>query len=463
MNYYDGRNWVDSIPYGSGQHLYHTKQTTTKLSAISDADKGNKQMYYGSACSYNFTGWFETTPTYTYKYQTRTVTNVTTHGAWSDWQDLKPENANNRDIESVKNYRYKLKIYTVSFDANGGSDTPANQTKAHGTNLSLSSTKPTKTGYTFNGWSTTANGSVVYAAGAIYSENKSVILYAVWEANKYTVTYNANGGTGTTASQTKTHDIDLTLSSIIPTKTGYTFLGWSTSANGSVEYASGATYLLNNSVTLYAVWEKIPEEPEEPIEYKATMTLSDVSGKPGDTVKVAVSLKTDESINTIGIKDITYDKNVLTFTGFSDYEALTNICALSSFDDSKMAVVAALKNAQVFDGNICILNFKINENAEECEVSVSAVANIKLDSDTVVTQVVPATVAVSLQLLGDIDLNETVDLNDAILLLQYSMFPELYPIDYSGSVDFTKDGNIDMNDAILLLQYSMFPELYPIE
>ena len=223
---------------------------------------------------------------------------------------------------------------------------------------------------------------------------------------------------------------------------------------------------LKSIAEVYANENNIPfiaVEPEEPIESKATMTLSDVSGRPGDTVKVAVSLKTDEAINTIGIKDITYDKNVLTFTGFSDYEALTDICALSSFDDSKMAVVAALKNAQVFDGNICSLNFKINETAEECEVSVSAVANIKLDSNSVVTQVVPATVAVNLQLLGDIDLNETVDLNDAILLLQYSMFPELYPIDYKGSVDFTKDGNIDMNDAILLLQYSMFPELYPIE
>lgn len=65
--------------------------------------------------------------------------------------------------------------------------------------------------------------------------------------------------------------------------------------------------------------------------------------------------------------------------------------------------------------------------------------------------------------VGDINLDEAVDMNDAIFLLQYSMFPELYPIDYSGNVDFTKDGAIDMNDAILLLQYSMFPNLYPIE
>ena len=63
---------------------------------------------------------------------------------------------------------------------------------------------------------------------------------------------------------------------------------------------------------------------------------------------------------------------------------------------------------------------------------------------------------------GELNGDGVIDMNDAILLLQYSMFPELYPIEYAGSVDFTGDGNVDMNDAILLLQHSMFPELYPI-
>ena len=63
---------------------------------------------------------------------------------------------------------------------------------------------------------------------------------------------------------------------------------------------------------------------------------------------------------------------------------------------------------------------------------------------------------------GEINGDNTVDMNDAILLLQHSMFPELYPLDYAGNADFTGDGVVDMNDAILLLQHSMFPELYPI-
>lgn len=63
---------------------------------------------------------------------------------------------------------------------------------------------------------------------------------------------------------------------------------------------------------------------------------------------------------------------------------------------------------------------------------------------------------------GDMTGDDCVDVNDAILLLQYSLFPELYPISYPESLDFTGDGTVDMNDAILVLQHSLFPELYPL-
>ncbi len=65
-------------------------------------------------------------------------------------------------------------------------------------------------------------------------------------------------------------------------------------------------------------------------------------------------------------------------------------------------------------------------------------------------------------LKGDLNLDGVVDMNDAVLLLQHSLFSELYPLSYTGNVDFTGDGYVDMNDAILVLQYSMFPDIYPI-
>lgn len=146
--------------------------------------------------------------------------------------------------------------YTVSYNANGGSGAPSAQTKWYGTALTLSSTKPTRTGYAFQGWATSSSGSVVYAAGASYTANAAVTLYAVWKANTYTVSYNANGGSGAPSSQTKTYGVTLTLSSTKPTRTNYTFKGWGTSASATtVAYAAGASYTANAAATLYAIWE----------------------------------------------------------------------------------------------------------------------------------------------------------------------------------------------------------------
>ena len=145
--------------------------------------------------------------------------------------------------------------YTVAFDANGGTNAPAAQTKVHDVSLTLSSTVPTKVGYSFAGWK--ANDGTIYQAGSAYTANAGTTLYAVWTANEYTVTFDANGGTNAPAVQTKVHDVSLTLSSTIPTKTGYSFAGWATSANAtSVLYQSGADYINNESVVLYAVWKE---------------------------------------------------------------------------------------------------------------------------------------------------------------------------------------------------------------
>ena len=72
----------------------------------------------------------------------------------------------------------------------------------------------------------------------------------------YTVSYDANGGTGAPTSQTKWYGENLTLSSTVPTRAGYTFLGWSTSSSAtSATYSAGSTYSSNSAATLYAVWK----------------------------------------------------------------------------------------------------------------------------------------------------------------------------------------------------------------
>lgn len=145
--------------------------------------------------------------------------------------------------------------WTIAYNANGGSGAPGSQTKWRDENLTLSSTKPTRTGYSFQGWATSSGGSVAYQPGASYTSNSGVTLYAVWKANTWTVRFDANGGSGAPSAQTKTYGIDLTLSSAKPTRALYNFLGWATTANGAVAYSPGAKYTANADITLYAVWE----------------------------------------------------------------------------------------------------------------------------------------------------------------------------------------------------------------
>lgn len=89
----------------------------------------------------------------------------------------------------------KLRTFKISYNANGGSGAPSSQTKYYGIDLTLSSTKPTKTGYTFKGWSLTKGGSVYYQAGGTCGKNENLTLYAVWEENALTVNYYSNYAT----------------------------------------------------------------------------------------------------------------------------------------------------------------------------------------------------------------------------------------------------------------------------
>ena len=148
--------------------------------------------------------------------------------------------------------------YTLSYNANGGSGAPSSQT---GTGVGsytfpISNAKPTRSGYTFLGWSLSSTATAAsYQPGGSITLTASDILYAVWKANTYTVSYNANGGSGAPSNQTKTYGVTLTLSNTKPTRTGYTFSAWNTAQNGSgTSYVPGGSYTANAAVTLYAQW-----------------------------------------------------------------------------------------------------------------------------------------------------------------------------------------------------------------
>lgn len=150
--------------------------------------------------------------------------------------------------------------YTVIYDMNGGTDVFPQQTfNANNRVVTINSTIPTRTGYTFIGWSETKTATTSsYTAGNTYTLSlKHYTLYAIWKAKTYTISYNANGGTGTISSQTKTYGTNITLASSGFTRSGYSLSHWNTQSDGSgLSYNLGSSYADAGAVnvTLYAIW-----------------------------------------------------------------------------------------------------------------------------------------------------------------------------------------------------------------
>lgn len=157
-------------------------------------------------------------------------------------------------------------VYRITYNANSGDAAPITQLKTPGQALTLTTSKPTRVGYTFTGWNTNSDGTgTPYAAGATFEIDADTTLYAQWVNSTYTIKYNANGGSGTVPStQTKTDDEEITLATNKLTRSGWSFYRWNTKADGSgTNYQSGATYTKNANATLYAIWVKIEEGPYE--------------------------------------------------------------------------------------------------------------------------------------------------------------------------------------------------------
>ncbi len=145
--------------------------------------------------------------------------------------------------------------YTVSFNANGGTGAMADVTGVAAGAYTLPANGFTApAGKQFKGWATSATGEVI--ATATYNVTGNVTFYAIWE-NIYTITFDANGGTGAMAAVTGVTAGEYTLPA-----NGFTapsckkFKGWATSENGEV--IATATYNVTGNVTFYAIWEDDP-------------------------------------------------------------------------------------------------------------------------------------------------------------------------------------------------------------
>ena len=130
-------------------------------------------------------------------------------------------------------------------------------------------------------------------------------------------------------------------------------------------------------------------------------TLSSERAYPGGTVEITISVDSSAVGNTYAIADFTYDSDVFEFAGFSDFEeAVEEKIALTGMqpDSDKMAIAVPLSEEIEFNGNICTMTFKVDENAEFGDYEISATTLVaKNGSSELEVAVVPATVTVGVQ------------------------------------------------------------------
>ena len=153
--------------------------------------------------------------------------------------------------------------FTYAAGTGGTGTAPTGGSGLNGSTITLAANTFTRAGYTFAGWN---DGLVAtQAAGSTYTLASSpIVLTAQWTVNggggggggsptTYTVTFIANGGTGTMAPETNSASAALTPNSF--TRAGYNFAGWNTVAGGGGSaYVNDANYAFTASVTLYAQW-----------------------------------------------------------------------------------------------------------------------------------------------------------------------------------------------------------------
>lgn len=192
---------------------------------------------------YTFDGWYTEKSDGTKVTESTVVSRMQDHTLYAHW---------------------KANSYYIRLDATGGSQNILGMSCKYGSTYAalLNSVKlGAPAGKTFAGWYTSAEGGTEITAESVISIAMDHTLYAHWKWNYYTITYHANGGSGAPESQTKVYNQSIVLSSVSPIRENYIFSGWARKSDSqSIDYKPGATYSLNEDVTLYAIWTK--KQPE---------------------------------------------------------------------------------------------------------------------------------------------------------------------------------------------------------
>lgn len=223
------------------------------------------------------------------------------------------EGMNDSDVSTIT---YKLNVYTLNLDANGGTlntSVTSPITVKSGDTVSLLGYTATRTGYTFKGWyevknpDFTTSGEVrEFTPSRDNAPNKTKTFYAGWEAITYTVVFDGNSTDASSMDpQEFKYDESKALNQNTFVRTGYTFTGWNTNADGTgTTYAdkavvSNLTYTDGKRFTLYAQWQP-------------------------NTASITVTLPTYIDISGLSEPKTSGDNVVFTASGYDSYAWYVN-------------------------------------------------------------------------------------------------------------------------------------------
>ena len=190
------------------------------------------------------------------------------------------------NIDDIQITDYLPTSYTVSFNGNGSTGgSMSNQTASAATNLT--SNAFTRTGYTFAGWNTVANGTgTSYANGASFPFTANTTLFAQWTPNNLTVTYDTQGGSAIANGSTTTGG-QIAASPGTPTRAGYSFNGWFTASSGGTAISFPYTHNQTGNFTLYAQWTLASSPTLKPATLSSA--LSNVNGTASTGLRFTAS------------------------------------------------------------------------------------------------------------------------------------------------------------------------------
>lgn len=197
--------------------------------------------------------------------------------------------------------------YTISYNANGGSGAPSSQTKWKDQTLTLSSTKPTRTGYTFSNWNTKSDGSgTSYSSGSSYTANSAATLYAIWTENALTVNYYSNYATVSFADALNTVGAD---KNVLVRTSKFYYDNSYPDGHWDYSFTDSLTYLGRIGCTATGYWGTSSSGGtlvKQSTSFDSGQAMAEAVGKSLETGNASVNLYAQWEINTY---TIVYDAN----------------------------------------------------------------------------------------------------------------------------------------------------------